>query len=92
MQRDPVLEGSGEAGFVLLQQAIQGTLGGQLHYQHPRTNPSCQQGYQAGMVEVTKYHQLLQGARHNESQMIQDPSPACLPFSVIGFLGAAGLK
>jgi hypothetical protein len=64
MQRDPVLEGSGEAGFVLLQQAIQGTFGGQLHYQHPRTNTSRQQGYQAGVVKVTKDHQLLQGARN----------------------------
>lgn len=64
MQCDSVLEGPGEAGFVLLQQAIQGTLGGQLHYQHPRTNPSRQQGDQAGMVEVTEYHQLLQEAGH----------------------------
>lgn len=60
MQRDPVLQGSGETGLVVLKQAIQGTLGGQLHHQHARANPGGQQRHQAGVVEMAQHHQLLQ--------------------------------
>lgn len=62
MQGNPVLKGPGEASGILLQQAIQGAPGGQFHHQHAWTDPSRQQRYETGVVEVAEYHQLLQKA------------------------------
>lgn len=74
-----MLQSPRETGCVLLQQAVQGALGGQLHHQHPGTNPSRQQKDQAGVVVVAKHHQLLQKPIISEEQDIcSDPSVSCL--------------